>query len=170
MTERTPRLAQQSAERYDPPRYRNAEDLSGRQRAERRGGMTEAEFLATMQRGGFRMVTNDSPFFAFRHHVIGERDIAIRPGETFSRMADRAFATIAEMVIVKVQRPLNAGAHDLWLVYPRGKAWELLVPRATIPMSVRAVVDIEFKAYWHAKRIGDSRALNFGGQAHAQAW
>jgi hypothetical protein len=153
----------------NPPRYRNAEDLSGRQRAERRGGITETEFLATMARAGFLVVTHDSPFFAFRHSVLGDREVSIRPGETFSRTADRAIAMVAEMTIVKVQAPIGV-RDDLWLIYPRGKPWLVLMPRATVPMVVRAVVDLDLKAYFYARRIGDGRVMIFGGQAPAQSW
>src|ERR1700733_1876440 len=148
----------------NPPRYRDAEDLSGRQRAERRGGITETEFLATMARAGFLVVTNDSPFYTFRHPVLGGRDVSIRPGESFSRMADRSIAWVADMQIVKVQAPVGGSTRDdLWLIYPRGKPWHVLMPRATVPMVVRAVVDLDLKAYFYARRIGDGRVMIFGG-------
>jgi hypothetical protein len=152
----------------NPPRYRGAEDLSGRQRAERRGGMTEAEFLHTMKRAGFRITVSDSPFYTFHHDVLGA-DVEIKPGDTFARMADRSIARVARMQIIKLQKPLD-DPNGAWLAYPQGRKWMLMIPRATIPLAVRTVVDEEFKAFFYATRIGDSLALSFGGRAPPQSW
>jgi hypothetical protein len=173
MTERAPRPWHQSTQRYlNPPRYRGAEDISGRERAERRGGITEEEFLTTMLRAGFRVVDPDvSPFFTFTHPVLGDTTITGKHAETFSRMADRAIAMVAEMQIVKVQKPLAASTRDdLWLIYPRGRRWRVLMPGTSVPDHVRAVVDATYKAFFYGRRIGDGNVMQFGGQAPDQTW
>ena len=154
----------------NPPRYPGAEDMSGRDRAARRGALTQEEFLYYMKRAGFVLnPASQSPDFAFTHAVLGGRRMAIRPLENFSAAFDRMSAAVAEMIVVKLQKPLDDPNGD-WLAYPRGRPWMALIPRASIPLPIREVVDVEFKAFFYARRIGDSHALMFGGQAPDQRW
>jgi hypothetical protein len=158
----------------NPPRHHNAEDLSGRERAQRRGGLTQTEFLEKMRFVGFvptpGSIDHDAPNIEFSHPVLATRRVRVNPLENFSAAFERMCGMLAEMVIVKLQKPLGGWRDDLWLAYPEDKSWRLLIPRATIPLAVRTVVDRTFKSFFYGKRIGDAHAVIFGGQAPDQSW
>lgn len=66
--------------------------LSWRERAMRRGGMTQSEFLHNMRVRGFNVIADTlaaAPLFAFVHWTTNDRRYEVRPGESFRRAHDR---------------------------------------------------------------------------------
>lgn len=82
--------------------------LSWTERAQRRGAVTEREFLAAMKRLGFAL-TDPLPdcIWTFTHPLTGARRYAMRNGETY-RVALPRFQTALRAVLAA--RPPTAAA------------------------------------------------------------